>query len=72
MPQVNIKLLPFKFYLYSQSKYNNYLYFKNLVRAVCAFSCNNGECVADELCQCFDGWSGERCDEGIFYSFTMS
>ena len=47
-------------------------YFKNVVRAVCTFSCNNGECVADELCQCFDGWSGEHCDEGICYSFTMS
>ena len=47
-------------------------YFTDVVQAVCTFSCNNGECVADDLCQCFDGWSGERCDEGISYSFTMS
>uniref|UniRef100_A0A1X7SXA1 EGF-like domain-containing protein n=1 Tax=Amphimedon queenslandica TaxID=400682 RepID=A0A1X7SXA1_AMPQE len=30
---------------------------------VCNFSCGNGNCVADNLCQCFDGWTGDQCDE---------
>ena len=35
------------------------------VISVCNFSCGNGICVADNLCQCFDGWTGDQCDEGI-------
>ncbi|XP_019863506.1 PREDICTED: uncharacterized protein LOC109592514, partial [Amphimedon queenslandica] len=30
---------------------------------VCNFSCGNGICVANNLCQCFDGWTGDQCDE---------
>ena len=37
------------------------------VTPVCNFSCGNGNCVADNLCQCFDGWTGDRCDEGTNY-----
>ena len=33
--------------------------------SVCNFSCGNGICVADNLCQCFDGWTGDQCDEGM-------
>ena len=32
---------------------------------VCNFSCGNGRCVADNLCQCFDGWTGDHCDRGM-------
>ena len=28
------------------------------------FSCDNGRCVAFNLCQCFDGWTGDQCDQG--------
>ena len=32
---------------------------------VCNFSCGNGICVADNLCQCFERWTGDQCDEGM-------
>ena len=28
------------------------------------FFCDNGRCVAFNLCQCFDGWTGDQCDQG--------
>ena len=31
----------------------------------CNFSCGNGICVANNLCQCFDGWTGDHCDKSI-------
>uniref|UniRef100_A0A1X7T6Y2 EGF-like domain-containing protein n=1 Tax=Amphimedon queenslandica TaxID=400682 RepID=A0A1X7T6Y2_AMPQE len=30
---------------------------------VCNFSCGNGICIADNLCQCFYDWTGDQCDE---------
>ena len=33
------------------------------------FFCGNGICVADNLCQCFDGWTGDHCDEGKLHIF---
>ena len=38
---------------------------------VCIFSCGNGNCVSDNLCQCFDGWTGDHCDEGIYQMFFI-
>uniref|UniRef100_A0A1X7SXK6 EGF-like domain-containing protein n=1 Tax=Amphimedon queenslandica TaxID=400682 RepID=A0A1X7SXK6_AMPQE len=30
---------------------------------VCNFSCGNGTCVANNVCRCFDGWTGDHCDQ---------
>ena len=33
---------------------------------LCNISCGNGTCVADNVCRCFDGWTGDRCDQGMY------
>lgn len=35
------------------------------MQPVCNFSCGNGTCVADNVCRCFNGWTGDRCDQGM-------
>uniref|UniRef100_A0A1X7SW10 EGF-like domain-containing protein n=1 Tax=Amphimedon queenslandica TaxID=400682 RepID=A0A1X7SW10_AMPQE len=32
---------------------------------ICNFIHSNGMCDANNLCQCFDGWTGDQCDEDI-------
>lgn len=34
---------------------------------ICNFSCNNGECIANNLCKCLDGWTGDYCDQGMYF-----
>ena len=41
----------------------NFIHLLDLIPAS-SFSCANGICVANNLCQCFDGWTGDHCDEG--------
>ena len=49
----------------------NFLNFLDIIH-VCNFSCGNGICVANNLCQCFDGWTGDHCDEGIWVRFVLN
>ena len=35
------------------------------VTCICNSIHSNGMCDANNLCQCFDGWTGDQCDEGM-------
>ena len=36
-----------------------------LIEVVCEPSCVNGTCILDGVCQCFSGWTGSICNQGI-------
>ena len=36
-----------------------------LIEVVCEPSCVNGTCIFDGVCQCFSGWTGPICNQGI-------
>uniref|UniRef100_A0A1X7V3D2 Uncharacterized protein n=1 Tax=Amphimedon queenslandica TaxID=400682 RepID=A0A1X7V3D2_AMPQE len=46
------------------SGWNNVVYrIDSAIVPVCNFSCGNGTCVANNVCRCFDGWTGDHCDQ---------
>ena len=37
-----------------------------LIESNCTPPCINGNCVSDNVCDCFEGWTGDLCNQGNF------
>ena len=37
----------------------------------CTPSCINGSCVSGNFCDCFEGWTGDICNQGNLYCFVV-